>query len=209
MNSNRLQAQRHFERIRSAAEAITGPHALDRFAVCAFYSRFGYDGNAANWQLGVVEYHIYSDLNNDGEVDGADASLVGKPYASEAEKAKGTELMFANDNLSNGAWDKEDQTMPGKPADADDDDAEPIFVGIGSLPDETQVWLEHLASAGLKYYRDRKCTEEIPLSSSQPHVVGSSVEWPDANIVFVRVESVNFPDAANPQVEGDLKLIII
>lgn len=56
--SNRLQPQRHFERIRSAAEAITGLYPLDRFAVCAFYSRFGYDSNAANWQLGVVDYQL-------------------------------------------------------------------------------------------------------------------------------------------------------
>ena len=129
---------------------------------------------------------LYSDLNNDGELTSADGGLVGKPYASgasEAEKDKGTEFMFANDNLSNGAWDKEDTTTPGKPDDADDDDAEPIFVGIGALPDESKVWLEHPATAGLKFYRDRECTEEIPLSSSQPYVVGGSVEWPDDNIV--------------------------
>lgn len=150
-------------------------------------------------------------MNNDGEVNNADNRLAGKPYesgASDEEKDKGTEFMFANDNLSNGAWDKEDTTTEGKPADADDDDAEAIFVGIGSLPDQTQVWLEHPASFGLKFYRDRKCTEEFPLSSGQPHVVGGSVAWPDDNIVFARAESVSFPDAANPQVEGDLKLMI-
>ena len=159
----------------------------------------------------LLPVELYSDLNNDGELTSADGGLVGKPYASgasEAEKDKGTEFMFANDNLSNGAWDKEDTTPPGKPADADDDDAEAIFVGIGALPDETEVWLEHPASAGLKFYRDRKCTEEIPLSSSRPHVVGGSSAWPDDNIVFARAESVSFPDAANPQVEGDLKLMV-
>jgi hypothetical protein len=159
----------------------------------------------------LLPVDLYSDLNNDGEIDSADSGLVGKPYesgASEAEKDKGTEFMFANDNLSNGAWDKEDTTTEGKPADADDDDAEAIFVGIGSLPDQTEVWLEHPASAGLKFYRDRKCTDEIPLSSGQRHVVDGPVAWPDDNIVFVRAESVNFPDAANPQVEGDLKLMV-
>ena len=172
----------------------------------------GADPDATFAHCGILlPVELYSDLNDDGEVNSTDSGLVGKPYASgasEEEKDKGTEFMFANDNLSNGAWDKEDTTTPGKPADADDDDAEPIFVGIGSLPDETRVWLDHPASAGLKYYRDRKCTEEIPLSSGQPHVVGGSVEWPDDNIVFVRAESVSFPDAANSQVEGDLKLMV-
>jgi hypothetical protein len=159
----------------------------------------------------LLPVELYSDLNNDGELTSADGCLVGKPYesgTSEAEKDKGTEFMFANDNLSNGAWDKEDTTTEGKPAGAGDDDAEAIFVEIGSLPDQTEVWLEHPASVDLKYYRDRKCTDEIPLSSDHPHVVGGSVNWPEDNIIFARAKIVMFSDALNPQFEGDLKLMV-
>jgi hypothetical protein len=164
-----------------------------------------------SYSINLIPVELYSDLNNDGQLTSADAGLVGKPYqsgASDDEKDKGTEFMFANDNLSNGAWDKEDGDTPGRPGDADDDDAEPIIVGIGSLPNQTQVWLEHPASSGLKFYRDKKCTQEIQLSSSQPHVVGGSVTWPTDNKVYVRAESVTFSSTTNPQVEGDLKLMI-
>jgi hypothetical protein len=159
----------------------------------------------------LLPIEVYSDLNNDGQTNSGDSGLTGKPYASGAsddEKDKGTEFIFANDSLSNGAWDKDDDDTPGKPGDADDDDAEPIIVGIGSLPNQTEVWLEHHASAGLKFYSDKKCTQEIHLSSSQHHIVGGSATWPADNKVYVRAESVTFSSTTNPQVEGDLKLMI-
>lgn len=151
---------------------------------------------------------LYSDLNNDGTLNSADIELTRIPYSNGTTnelRDKGTEFMFANDSLSNGVWDKEDE---GKPSDADDDDAEPIIVGIGSLPKQTEVWLEHPASSGLKFYRNKKCTEEIHLSSSQRHIVGGATAWPTDNKVYVRAESVTFLSTTNPQVEGDLKLMI-
>ena len=155
----------------------------------------------------LVPVELYSDLNNDGEVDSADSGLVGKPYqsgASEDEKDKGTEFMFANDNLSNGAWDKEDTTTEGKPADADDDDAEELRIRPGIT--EGEVWLDHPAISGLKFYRDKKCTQPINLSPGQHLTISNSNPFPDT--VFVRAENVSFTDANNPQVEGDLKLMI-
>jgi hypothetical protein len=155
----------------------------------------------------ILPVEFYSDLNNDGQLTSTDSGLVGKPYASgasEEEKDKGTEFMFANDNLSNGAWDKEDTTTEGKPADADDDDAEELRINPGIT--EGEVWLDHPAIAGLTFYEDKKCTQPINLSPSQRRAVSTSNPFPKK--VFVRAESVRFPDANNPQVEGDLVLKI-
>jgi hypothetical protein len=161
----------------------------------------------------LVPVELISDLNNDGQINAADnqardASYGPLPPLTQEIVDRGTEFMFPNNQRSNGMWDVEDSD-PDKPAEADDDDAQPIVVDIGSLPKLTKVWLEHPASTGLKYYRDRKCTQEIPLSSSQPHVVGGSVAWPNDNKLFLRVEdTLDFPDAANPQLNGDLVLKI-
>lgn len=164
-------------------------------------------GENENRELDLLPVELYSDLNNDGELTSADSGLVGKPYASSAseeEKDKGTEFMFANDNLSNGAWDKQDSTTPGKPADADDDDAEELYINPGIT--EGEVWLNHPAIAGLKFYRDKKCTQPINLSPSQRLTISVSNPFPEK--VFVRAESVSFTDTNNPQVEGDLKLMV-
>lgn len=70
---------------------------------------------------------------------------------------------------------------------------------------EGEVWLDHPAIAGLKFYKTKKCTEEIQLSPDNRFTISASNPFPDK--VFVRAESVAFPPA-NPQVEGDLKLMI-
>ena len=155
----------------------------------------------------LVPVEVYSDLNNDGTLTSADSGLTGTPYASGAtdeQRDKGTEFMFANDQLSNGAWDKEDNDTPGKPGNADDDDAEELHINPGIT--EGEVWLDHPAIAGLKFYKQRKCTEEIQLSPSSHFTISSSNPFPDK--VFVRAESVSFTSTTNPQVEGDLKLMI-
>ena len=155
----------------------------------------------------LVLTELYSDINNDGKVNQADGLLTGKPYqngASEEEKDKGTEFIFLNDNLSNGAWDKDDTTTPGKPADADDDDAKEIHAKPGITSGE--VWLDHPAIAGLKFYKTRKCTEEIQLSPAHHFTISATNPWP-GNIFMRAEENINFP-ADNPQVEGDLRLMI-
>ncbi|SKA94319.1 delta-60 repeat domain-containing protein [Prosthecobacter debontii] len=157
-------------------------------------------------EISLMQAELYSDLNNDGQVNSSDNSFVGKPYtsdASEEEKDKGTEFIFANDSLSNGGWDKEDNDTPGKPTDTDDDDAEELHIKPGLT--EGEVWLDHPAIDGLKFYKTRKCTEEIELSPSNHFMISSSNPFP--NKVFVRAESVTF-STTNPQKEGDLKLMI-
>jgi hypothetical protein len=156
-------------------------------------------------EVRLVPVELITDIDNDGKIGGADRGLAQEAIesgATEEEIDEGTEFLFANDNLSNGAWDTEDTTTEGKPADADDDDAEELRINPGIT--EGEVWLDHPAIAGLKFYRDKKCTQPINLSPSQRLTISAST--PDK--VFVRAESVNFPDPRNPQVEGELKLMI-
>jgi hypothetical protein len=156
----------------------------------------------------LMPVELISDLNNDGRITSVDIPLrdaAGASGATDLTKDKGTELMFHNDKLSNGAWDKEDSD-PEKPANADDDDAEALLVSIRDLPDQTEVWLEHPASAGFKYYRDRKCTQEIQLSAGQRHIVGGSVSWPADDKVYVRAEGDQPYSVTNPELEGELVL---
>lgn len=176
--------------------------------------------------LSLLPVELYTDLNNDGKVNAEDGLLTNLPYrygATEPEKDKGTEFMFANDNLSNGAWDKDDSVTPGKPATAiADDDAEEIHINPGIT--EGEVWLTHPGIAGLKFYEDSGCTHEIHLSPSQHRTVVPAIPFPAR--VFARAESVTFPSETtqsvprpNPQppvtvkvgarhVDGDLTLWI-
>ncbi len=127
------------------------------------------------------------------------------------EKDSGTEFMFANDQLSNGAWDIEDQVTPGdRIGPIFDDDAEALKLGnIRMLRSGTEVWLDFPNHVGLKFYKDRQCENEIPLSSQQPHIIGGgSLTWPHSDVLFVRAENTIFADANNPQVTFDLKLMI-
>jgi hypothetical protein len=146
---------------------------------------------------------LYSDLNNDGQLTSADSGLTGSPYASGAtneQKDKGTEFMFKNDNMSNGAWDK---GATGAPASANDDDAEEIVIKPGIT--EGEVWLDHPAIAGLKFYDSAQCTTELPLKPTNKFTLGSRA-WPEH--IFVRADgTINFP-ATDPQNEGDLKLMV-
>ena len=170
---------------------------------------------------------LYSDLNNDGKLNGEDGALIGKPYASgatDAEKEQGTEFMFANDNLSNGAWDKDDTVTTGKPLNAGDDDAEELHIAPGIA--EGEVWLEYReidgsGIAGLKFYDDISCTTEIHLSPFRHRTITPAIPFPAR--VFARAESVSFPNDGHEwvprpdgerwpvwvgarQVEGDLTL---
>ncbi|MEQ1933519.1 MAG: thrombospondin type 3 repeat-containing protein [Fimbriimonadaceae bacterium] len=163
----------------------------------------GFVLDSEKYKLVPLPAELYTDLNNDGELTIADSRLTGQPYASaatEEQKDKGTEFVFADDAVSNGAWDKQES---GSPATADDDDAEELHIkpGIG----EGEVWLEHPAIDGLKFYTTRQCTEEIQISPSQHFTLTSNDPWPDN--LFVKAEgSIEFPPT-DPQVEGDLKLM--
>ena len=153
--------------------------------------------------LTLLPVELYSDLNNDGTLTSADSGLTGSPYASGAtneQKDKGTEFMFKNDTMSNGAWDK---GATGAPASANDDDAEEIVIKAGLT--EGEVWLDHPAIAGLKFYDSAQCTTELPLKPTNKFTLGSRA-WPEH--IFVRADgTINFP-ATNPQNEGDLKLMV-
>jgi hypothetical protein len=165
-------------------------------------------GHSQVW-FGNLPVELYSDLNNDGQLTSADSNLVGRPYASgasEAEKDKGSEFMFANDNLSNGAWDKED-TDPARPAtEKDDDDAEEIVIKPGIT--EGEVWLEHPAIAGLSFYKTRECKadDKVNLSPTSKFTVSASNPFP-AKLFMRADDTLAYPDA-NPQFEGDLVLKI-
>ena len=56
---------------------------------------------------------MITDTDNNGQINGSDVSLAQTAYkagASSAETDKATEFIFANDLLSNGAWDELSQT---------------------------------------------------------------------------------------------------
>jgi len=160
-------------------------------------------------KVSLVTVDLISDLNNDGQITAADNPLRDAAMESGATdeiKDKGTEFIFHNDNLSNGAWDKED-TDPARPTTAkDDDDAEEIIIKPGIT--EGEVWLDHPAISGLSFYKTRECkqADKVNLSPTNKFTVSASNPFPDK--LFIRAEgSLAYPDA-NPQVEGDLVLKI-
>ena len=112
------------------------------------------------WQMLVekedflIHVDLATDLNNDGKIDQADKKLRDAAFAkgsSALARQKGTEYVFFNDTLSNGATDNAEG----------DDDVEEIDIDI---PHENgAVWLDAQgfgysnAKSLLKFYKTRKC----------------------------------------------------
>jgi hypothetical protein len=132
---------------------------------------------------GVLPFELDSDLNNDGKIDSADTALrvaANKQGASQADQDKGTEYIFRNDHLSNGAWDIEDTgapaynyplntTMDGAPAGHDaDDDAQELKITLNA--NFGSVWFDHPAANQLSLYRTKACrdADRIPISYQTP-----------------------------------------
>lgn len=151
--------------------------------------------------------NLASDLNNDGVIDLGDVAArkaAAAPGATVEAIEAGTEYLFANDNLSNGAWDKDDAD-PERPTSAiDDDDTQAISINPGVT--EGQLWFDHPAIAGLSFYRTRECKPEdrINLTASSMYFLSPSNPLPAT--LYARADGpLVFPDA-NPQIEGDLTL---
>jgi hypothetical protein len=153
---------------------------------------------------------LITDLNNDGKITSADNTLLSAAYktgATDEEKEKGTEYIFSNDQISNGAWDKEDNTTPGKPTSAkDDDDAKEIKLNIATTFGE--VWFEHPAIDAMTFYKTKECnaSEKIDIKTSAKFQISATHPLPEK--LFVRVDgALNLPEAS-PEQLGELKLML-
>ncbi len=179
----------------------------------------------AGRHISLTAVELYTDMNNDGRMDDADAGWTNygyrtvpepSPNATQAEIAaqlaehgatidKGTEFIFVNDALSNGAWDKEDPDAPGTTT--TDDDAERLVIQTGLY--SGKCWLEHPAIAGLKFYRESTLTNEVTLTQANPTILDTHGDPTGPWTLHMRAEGpFTFPDPDNPQIEGDLKLMV-
>jgi hypothetical protein len=151
---------------------------------------------------------LNADIDNNGFVQGDDWDKAMHAYAQNPADSidRGTEFMFANDTLSNGAWDMQDSAAPSGSA---DDDVEKIVIRPMQYLDAGELWLEHPNIGGIEFYTTAECTEVAPVKSpTQPVVFSPASPIPQEGIVvYARAESIAFPPA-NPQVSGDLKLMI-
>ena len=168
----------------------------------------------------LVPVKLYSDLNNDGTLDRADSGLAATPYTSGATyqpKANGIEYMFINDKLSNGAWDREDPDAPadipdpsnptGPPIPTGDDDAKRLIVDPGIKDGE--AWFTHGGIAGISFYRDKGCTNEITeLSGGKKMTIVSTdtaKSWPP--VIYMRADGDKIKFTDENQLESDLRLM--
>ncbi len=148
-----------------------------------------------------MPFELGSDLNNDGKVgEGSDSSLKtagAEDTASVEAKEKATEYMFVNDQLSNGAWDKE-QSDPNKPAsETNDDDAEELkTIGAATWG---AVWFEYEGGdiTKLAFYKTKECTAAGKVTF--PFALSETNKLPEK--LYVRAEPEN---AWTAQVEGKL-----
>jgi hypothetical protein len=151
--------------------------------------------------LPLVPCELISDLNNDGVITDedraikADSTKIGATFF-QTEKAR--EYLFANDDLSNGLWDKEDINDPNLPSTAkEDDDAEELHIS-GAVPGMV-VWFNHPAIDKIFFYKTRECSPGDKITF--PFAVSAANPLPSK--LFVRAEG-SFP----AQVEGNLELNI-
>ena len=151
----------------------------------------------------LIPVELISDLNNDGQITLVDNELriaALKSDATTLEKRNGTEYMFVNDKMSNGAWDVEDDgllsfsyspigdgygTLPKPPTShKDDDDAEPLRVRIGI--NTGVVWFAHLAISEMEFFKTKECkpNEKILIDYLHPLDLSNN-KLPE--IIYVRV----------------------
>lgn len=155
----------------------------------------------------LVPVEFCSDIDNDGNINPLDSALRDKafqPGATDFEVNKGTEFIFENDLLSNGAWDGQGTASHAVAGLQWDDDAEEIKIVPGIS--EGKVWLEHPKIDKISFYRNKFCKpeSEIPLHPNNPYLLSESNPFPKH--VFMRVdEPITFPND-NPQFEGDIIL---
>lgn len=163
-----------------------------------------FDINEAGMVLGdsegkpvlLVPFGVLSDLNNDGKIGDADQTIKSdgaKSGATDQQKEKATEYLFANDTLSNGAWDKEDKD-PLKPQDRkDDDDAEELTLVCAAT--WGAVWFDHPAIAKLAFYKTKECLPADKVTF--PFTLSESNKLPEK--LYVRAEG-----EFTTEVDGDL-----
>jgi len=154
---------------------------------------------AAQPRIKLLPFEVISDLNNNGKIDGGDRTLKSdgaKPEATDEQKEKATEYIFANDNVSNGAWDKDDPSSD-KPQDAkDDDDAEEISVTCAAT--WGVVWFEHPAIEKLSFYKSKECKADEKVMFPFPLSTEASGKLPEK--LYVRLDGTGF----TAQAVGDL-----
>jgi len=152
--------------------------------------------NTGWYEVTLLPMELNSDLNNDGEIDGADSALrdaVYKSGASADDIEKGTEYLFVNDAMSNGLWDKDD---PNKPSGTtDDDDIQELKVTLS--PNFGAAWFEHPAIDKLEFYKTKACAAGDKITF--PWNLSNNNPLPGK--IYVRTLN----DVA-AQVEGDLVL---
>ena len=154
----------------------------------------------------LLPVELATDINNDGVVNSSDSGLAAgafKQGATEAEIDKATEYMFANDQLSNGAWDKEDNDADKPASETGDDDAEELLVKFAMSPGD--VWFEHPAIDSLSFYRTKECkaADKENIKASAKFDL-SAKSLPDK--LYVRADGTLNVPADNMQKEGNLVL---
>ena len=151
--------------------------------------------------LFLLPFELSSDLNNDGKAgEGGDGSLKTagiEDSASADAREKGTEYIFVNDQLSNGAWDKE-QSDPNKPAtEINDDDAKELKTICTAT--SGAIWFEYEGGdiSKLVFYKTKECTAAGKVTF--PFALSETNKLPEK--LYVRAE----PESAwTAQIEGKL-----
>ena len=152
----------------------------------------------------LVPVQLTSDLNNDGKITAADDLLrkaALKDDATEQEKNNGTEYMFVNDKMSNGAWDVEDDgltsfsysitgdgygKLPKPPSTYKaDDDAEALMVQLGI--NKGLLWFAHSAISKMEFFKSKECKSDEKMIIDGLHPLDLSCNTlPD--VIYVRVK---------------------
>lgn len=152
---------------------------------------------------------LLTDLDNNGRIDSGDTDARSKallPGATSAEIAGGIEYLFANDSLSNGAWDGEDNDSDRPQSSKDDDDVQEILINPGI--ETGDVWLTHPAIDALSFFKTPEClsADEINLSPTQKFTLSPTNKLPAK--IYIRADGQLNEPVNDPQIAGDLKLMI-
>ena len=144
----------------------------------------------------LLPVEVVSDLNNNGKIDDGDRRLKSegaKSDATDEQKEKATEYLFANDNLSNGLWDKDDSDSNKPQNHKDDDDVEELNLTCAAT--WGAVWFDHPAIDKLAFYKTKECKPadkvEFPFALSETNKLPETL--------YVRAEG-----AFTEQVDDDL-----
>ena len=153
----------------------------------------------------LSSFGLKCDLDNNGQIDNEDARLgsaANRAAATEDQIEDGTEYLFVNDLLSNGAWDLQDPGSAGHPLATSDDDSQELDSIVEAK--NGAVWFDHPAIQTLSFYKTKFCAPSDKIVF--PYILSTQNSFPPK--LYVRADGPDDALKLAREVKGYLRMLV-